>query len=79
MSVTKYGKIDNWDDLNAYVQDLYNNLGLEDLRPADVRTDAPTTATLNKGRFAIVELSGVPYVYYLSLSGVLYKKQMDAA
>lgn len=69
----------NLEQMNNYLFELYNNMGIGDLKPSGVRTEAPTTETLSKGRFEIVELSGVPYVYYNSLAGVLYRKQMDAA
>lgn len=60
------------------LQDWFNNLGLDDLKPSNVRTEAPTVATLNKGRFAIVQLSGVPYIYYHTTGGVLYRIAMTA-
>lgn len=69
----------NTEEISNYIQDLFNNYGLDDLKPAGVRTEAPTTSTLGKGRMVIVELSGIPYIYYNSLGGVLYRKMMEAA
>lgn len=79
MSLQKPSRIENFEQLDKFIQDFYNNYGADDLKPAGVRTEAPTTETLGKGRQVIVELSGVPHIFYCSLAGVLFKKQMDAA
>ena len=68
----------SFEEVHRFQEDIYNNLGMDDLKPSNTRTDAPTTETMDKGRFTVVELSGVPYIYYLSLSGVLYRKLLDA-
>lgn len=78
MSVQKPTRIETFEQLNMFVQDLYNNLGTDDLRPSGIRTEAPTVATLNKGRQAIVEIDGVPYVYYKTTSDALYRIPMTA-
>lgn len=77
--IQKPEKITNFDQLNKFVQDFYNNIGIEDLKTAGVLTSAPTADQLNPGQQRIVELSGVPYVYYKTIAGVLYKKIMDLA
>jgi hypothetical protein len=79
MSIQKPSKIENFEQLNKFIQDFFNNYGQDDLRGSGIRTEAPTTDTLGKGRQAIVELSGVPYLYYLTTDGVLYKTTMTAA
>lgn len=79
MSIKKFDKIESWDQLNQFIQDLYNNLSLSDLKNSDVRTEAPTVDELNVGQKIIVEVSGVPFIYYKTLAGNLYKKQMDVA
>lgn len=79
MSIQKPTKIESFEDLNKFLQDFFNNYSIEDLKGTGVRTEAPTTATLGKGRFVIVELSGVPTLYYNTLNGVLYKVALTAA
>lgn len=73
MSLRKFDRIENFDELNLFIQDLYSNISISDINPSDIRTIEPTTETLDKGRWAIVELSGSPSLYYLTLAGVLYK------
>ena len=68
----------NFQGLKSYQDDVYNNLGIEDMKPAGVLTEAPTTGQLNLGQFRLIELSGVPWLYYKTLAGVLYKMQMTA-
>ncbi len=53
--------------------DIRENIGLEDMRVGALSTDAPTTNTIDKGRFRFVELSGVPYLYYRTINGTVYK------
>lgn len=79
MSVQAPKKPENFDDVYGMLRDFYNNFGADDLKPSNIRTSAPTSDALGKGRQVIVEINGVPYIYYNTLAGVLYKKQMDAA
>lgn len=79
MSIQKPPRVENFEDLNRYFQDWYNNFGADDLKPSGIRTEAPTTETLGKGRQVVVELSGVPYIYYTTLAGVLYRIALTAA
>ena len=58
---------------------IYNNFGMNNLKAGGVKTEAPTAEQLDKGQMVISEVAGVPYVYYRTLAGTLYKKQMDAA
>ena len=67
----KFEKIDSWDQLNQFVQDLYNNLSLSDLRPSEVRTEAPTTDTLDKGRFALYDDGTTRRIYFRALDGTI--------
>lgn len=76
--IRKPETVSDFEGVNKVLQDFYNNFGADDLKPSGVRTEAPTTDTLNKGRQTIVEIAGVPYIYYLSLSGVLYRTAMTA-
>ena len=71
--------IKTFEDLNKFIQDFFDNHGLDDLKPSGVRQAAPTASELNKGQYLISEISGVPYIYYRALSGSLYKKQLDVA
>lgn len=66
------------EEISNYIQEIYNTMGIDDLKPTGARTVEPTKATLGKGRFTIVELSGVPYLYYNSLNEVLYRISMTA-
>lgn len=77
--IQKPHDIKSFDDVMNVFSEWFNNFGLEDLKASGVRTEAPTADTLGRGRSVIVELSGVPYIYYNNLNGVLYRKIMDAA
>ena len=66
------------EDTNKIIQEIYNNFGLDDLKASGVSSDAPTVSTLGKGRFRVVELAGVPYIYYNTTAGVLYRWAMTA-
>ena len=77
--LTKFERVKSFEDVEKVLQDLRSNISLQDLRAGDVRTTAPTTGTLEKTRYTIVEESGVPVIYYRTTSGVLYKTTMIAA
>lgn len=65
-------------DVKAYQDEVFDNLGIEDMKASGVLTEAPVVGQLNLGQFRIVELSGVPWIYYKTLAGTLYKIQMTA-
>ena len=71
MSIRKFEKIENFDQLNQFVQDFYANIGIDDLRPSNVRTDVPTTSTLDKGRFALYDNGTTRRIYFRALDGTI--------
>jgi len=79
MSIRKVDRLESFEDVKAEFQHLRENIGLDDLRPSGTREDTPAQTSLDKGRFSLAEINGVPYIYYRALSGTLYKKQMDVA
>ena len=79
MAIKKFEKVKSFEDVEKVIQDLRDNLSLQDIRAGDVRTIAQTTDTLDKTRYAIVEESGVPVIYYRNTSGTIYKTTMVAA
>lgn len=78
MGLKKFEKVNSFEDVEKVIQDLRDNLSLQDIRAGDVRTATPTTDTLDKTRYTIVEESGVPVIYYRTTAGTLYKLQMTA-
>ena len=79
MAIKKFEKVKSFEDVEKVIQDLRDNLSLQDIRAGDVRTIAPTTDTLDKTRYSIVEESGVPVIYYRNTLGTIYKLPMSAA
>lgn len=75
MGVEKPSKIENWDDMNKYIQAQFNNLSLADLKSNDLRETAPTADSLDKTRFAVYDPNGVPAIYYRGRDGNVYKFQ----
>ena len=71
MSIRKFEKIENFEQLNLFVQDLYSNVGIDDLRPSNVRTEVPTTDTLDKGRFALYDNGTTRRIYFRALDGTI--------
>ena len=67
----KFEKIENFDQLNQFVQDLYNNLSIADLRPSEVRTEVPVADTLDKGRFALYDNGTTRRIYFRALDGTI--------
>jgi len=65
-------------DVQQRLKDIKDRITLEDLNIGDVRTVAPTTSTFNKGKLTVVELSGVPWLYYLTTGNILYRIVMTA-
>ena len=70
--IKKPEAVKTFEDVNKVLQDFYNNLGIEDLRPAGIRDAVPTADELNKGRLVITEVSGVPRLYARGTNGTLY-------
>ena len=79
MALKKFDKVKSFEDVEKALQDFRENLSIQDLRAGDVRTEAPTTDSLEKTRYTIVEESGVPVIYYRTSAGVIYKSIMAAA
>lgn len=77
--IKKPDNVENFEQLNSFIRDFYGNFGIDDLKPTGVRDAAPLVTELNPGQQVIAEAAGVPYIYYKSLAGVLYKKQLDVA
>ena len=71
MSVKRPDKIENFDQLNKFIDDLYSNIGVDDLRPSNIRTVVPTTDTLDLGRLAIFDDGTTRRIYYRALSGTI--------
>ena len=63
----------DFEDVQQRLKDIKDRITLEDLNIGDVRTTAPTTSTLDKGKLTVVEESGVPSIFYNTINGVLYK------
>lgn len=78
MSLRKFDKIQSFEDVKRMHEDHLGNLSFDDLNAGDLKTVAPTTDTLSKGKFRLVEESGVPVLYYRNLSGSIYKQIMTA-
>lgn len=72
MSLRKPEKPQSFDDVHKFMQDVYYNLSPDDVKAGDLKTEAPTTETIDKGRQRLVEESGVPKLYYRSTNGNLY-------
>ena len=79
MGIKKFEKVKSFEDVEKVLQDIKDNLSLQDIRAGDVRTTAPTTDTLEKTRYTIVEESGIPVIYFRATSGTIYKTVMTAA
>jgi len=71
--------IDTIEKADDFARDVFSNLNFSDLRIGDLRTEAPTTKTLDKGRYRFVEISGVPSLYYRAVNGTIYKLDMVVA
>ena len=79
MTLRQFDEFKDLADVKKMHRDIKNNLTFDDLNVGKLSTDAPTTSTLDKGKFRLVEISGVPFLYYRAVDGTIYKKQMDAA
>lgn len=72
MSLQKPEKPASWEDVHRFMLDVYYNLSLDDIKAGNLKTEAPTTDTIDKGRARLVEENGVPKTYYRSTDGTLY-------
>lgn len=72
MALRKPEKPQSWDDVYKFMQDVYYNLSPDDVKAGDLKTEAPTTETIDKGRQRLVEVSGVPKIYFRGTNGTLY-------
>lgn len=74
----KFDRIENFEDVKKMHEDHLSNLSFDDLSVGDLKTEAPTAQSLSKGKFRLVEESGVPVLYYRAINGNLYKQTFDA-
>jgi hypothetical protein len=72
MSLRKPEKPSSLDDVHKFMQDVYYNFSMDDVKAGDLKTAAPTTDTIDKGRSRLVEENGVPKLYYRGTNGTLY-------
>ena len=69
----------SFDDVKQQFQDIRDRMTLEDLNPGEVRTEAPTTSTLDKGKSTLVELAaGTRWIYYRDTAGSMFRVQLTA-
>lgn len=54
-------------------EDVINNFSLEDVRGVNPRSSEPSSEQIDKGKFSLGEISGVPVIYYRTTAGVIYK------
>ena len=73
MSLSKPEKPKDLNDVYDFMQEVFNNLSFDSLNAGDLKTTAPTTDTLDKGKFRLVEIANVPFLYYKNLAGTLYR------
>ena len=79
MSISKPEKPKDLNDVYDFMQEVFNNLSFDSLNAGDLKTTAPTTNTLDKGKFRLTEISGVPTLYYRNLNGTIYKSTLVVA
>lgn len=72
MSLRKPEEPKSFRDVHGFMQDVYYNLSHDDVKAGDLKTEAPTTDTIDKGRQRLVEVGGIPKLYYRALDGTLY-------
>lgn len=70
--IRKPETVSDFEGVNKVLQDFFNNLGVDDLRPSGIREGVPGSEEVNKGRFVITEVSGVPRLYIRGTNGTLY-------
>lgn len=78
MTLKKFDRFESFDDVMNWHRDLLAFLSFDDLNLGNLKTTAPTTDTIDKGKFRLVEESGVPVIYYRSTGGSLYKLNWTA-
>ena len=79
MGIRKPEQITSFEQLNNYLLHFYENLSISDLKAGDLREEAPTVDKLDKTRYTIAEVGGVPSIYYKTKEGNLYKWDGTAA
>lgn len=62
-----------FEEVRQYFYEIHDNLSLANVQPSDIRTTQPTATEIEEGKFAHAEISGVPTLFYKSLSGTIYK------
>lgn len=78
MTIPIRDKPEDFEDVNQRLKDIKDRMSLEDLNPGELRTTAPTATTLGSGKLTVVELAGIPWIYYLTTANVLYRISMTA-
>lgn len=73
MTIKKVENIRDFPEVKEALDDIFNNLSPEDMRTGNFRTSVPTTKSIDKGRFAWAEISGVPTYFYRGTNGTIYK------
>lgn len=73
MTLKKFDRFENLEDVKKAHQDLVSNLSAEDLKLGNTETSEPDAEDLNKGSFQLREIANVPILYYRNLNGDLYK------
>jgi len=66
-------EIRSLEDVQKALDSMRQSLSPEDLGAGKLRTEAPTSDSLDKGRFALAEISGAPRLYYRALDGTIYE------
>lgn len=79
MSLSKPEKPKDLNDVYDFMQEIFNNLDFNSINAGDLKTIAPTTDTLDKGKFRLTEIAGVPTLYYRNLAGTIYKSTLVLA
>jgi len=72
-------RIDSLEKVDKFAKDVFDTFDFTNMRVGDLKTEAPTTSTLDKGRFRLVEESNVPLLYYRNLAGTVFKLTFVAA
>lgn len=79
MTLKKFDQFKDFQDVKKAHEDLKANFSFDDISFGDLKTTAPTTSTLDKGRFRVVEEANVPVLYVRATNGTLYKSNFTLA